>query len=304
MAAQVTDFSGTLPSRTAGQTTAQFNTNANDLFTWLTGDLVDDINTLATEAEADAATAETKATEAASSATTAAGHVTTAAGHVTTAAGHATTAEGHKDTAETAAAAAQAAAGLPSLTGSAGKALSVNSGEDGVEWSIQGALIPISETTLSNDATLELTIPSTYDKCVLEFHNVEITTAAQLLYQSSTDGGSTFDSGTNDYEFICLNLDDADTALTFTSHTSDGGTKVILNPFGGDLMCGNIELYSPANADQTTFMFRLSADRGSGLKTYAHGFGARVSSADVDAIKIYASSGNLISGTVKFYGVR
>lgn len=79
-----------------------------------------------------------EAATSASTATTQAGIATTKAGEAATSA---TEAEGYKDNAQTAAAAAGAAAGLPSLTGNAGKALLVNPAADGVLWETTAALL-------------------------------------------------------------------------------------------------------------------------------------------------------------------
>ena len=61
----------------------------------------------------------------------------TQAGNAQTYAGQAMT---YRDSAQAAAAAAQSAAGLPSLVGKAGQALSVNPDEKGVSWAPVGAV--------------------------------------------------------------------------------------------------------------------------------------------------------------------
>lgn len=99
MAAQITAFGGTMPSRT--QDTATFNTNVNAWFNYLTGTHKTDINALSSEVETNAVIASTKATEAATSATAAASSATEAttngAAQVTLATAQADRAQGYAD---------------------------------------------------------------------------------------------------------------------------------------------------------------------------------------------------------------
>lgn len=92
-------------------------------------------NTNAVASKEGAVASDGSATASASSAAAAAGSVTAAATQVALAAAQVALAEEAKDSAEAAAAAAGAAAGLPSLVGKAGLALTVNPTETGVSWS-------------------------------------------------------------------------------------------------------------------------------------------------------------------------
>lgn len=98
----------------------------------------DQINTIAIATNTNAVAAKEGATASASSASASAASAVTAAGSVTAAAAQVTLAVAAKDSAEVAAAAAGAAAGLPTLTGNAGKALIVNPTANGVLWGSAG----------------------------------------------------------------------------------------------------------------------------------------------------------------------
>ncbi|WP_157669285.1 hypothetical protein [Chitinibacter sp. GC72] len=102
---------------------------------------------------------------AAGSASAASASELAAAGSASAAAQSKDQALAYKNTAEAAAAAAQSAAGLPSLTGNAGKALVVNAAGDGVEFSFPyaaAANVPSAATTNIGATTTEnITITGT-----------------------------------------------------------------------------------------------------------------------------------------------
>lgn len=308
MAAQVTAFSGTLPSRTAGQTTAQFNANANDLFTWMTGDLVTDINTLATEAETDASNASTSATNAATSETNAA-----------TSANNAATSETNASTyADNAASSANFKGNWSAQTGAANKPYSVyhsnrtwnlvnnladvTTSEPGVtsDWVLvsSGAILYLSEATLSTDSAIDFTLPSGYNSYLFKFYNVYVGTT--LSIRTSTDGGSTFDSGASDYRYTRIQA--LDNASTVSASSSTGASLVQLTSLGESIN-GDIEVAIPSDADNTMTIFNLTAKSATDITARYSGSGQRVSAADVDAIRFLASGSTLDTGKIVMYGV-
>ena len=169
----------------------------------------------------------------------------------------------------------------------------------------------LATITASNDATADFdsNIDSTYDTYLIVLNNVvPASDAVNMQLRTSTDGGSSYDSGSNNYKFATTSINSSGTDRSAGS--SD--TKMLLQGSSGDVgsaagegASGNIYLYGPSNsALKTCLSWHLTAiDSGGDIAVYT-GAGCRDTAADVDAVRIFFSSGNIESGELKLYGLK
>ena len=154
---------------------------------------------------------------------------------------------------------------------------------------------------------IDATIDSTYEQYLLIFSNVHSTVDGdELYYRSSSDGGSTFDSGATDYKYYNFHgvsgsaiTDIDDTGQAFVELNRNIGNAA------GESASGYLYLHSPAATDSFTKVNYFTAiDQSSGQFGVTFGGAARQSAADVDGIRIYMPGGNIASGEFKFYGIK
>jgi len=184
-----------------------------------------------------------------------------------------------------------------------------------------GAWSLISATTLSSDANYSFTgfNASTYDAYVFVLINViPATDAVHIHMTTSSDGGSSYDSGASDYNWLMArNKDmvsdggdggdaDADDAHIALIGDNSGAANVIGSDSDEHGVSGQIWLYDPASTKNThgTYDLMYQSTTPENLVNIAKGGFARMSAADVDAIRIEFSSGNIESGQINAYGVK
>lgn len=155
----------------------------------------------------------------------------------------------------------------------------------------------ISTTTLAADAQIDLTgfDSSTYGDYEIWLRNViPATDAVALRMRTSTDGGSTYDSGASDYY-------DGGTANTieWTGASASTGVGSDTNEDG---VSGVIRIFGPHLSKRTMFQADLVYFRADGTFVRVTDQAYRAAAADVDAVRLYFSSGNFESGEISFYG--
>jgi len=179
---------------------------------------------------------------------------------------------------------------------------------DGIETAATNGLKLLATATASASTSIDFTsdIDSTFDEYELHIINaVPATDAVKLFMRTSTDGGSSFDSGASDYISLYDNIFSDGTTLTrsFAGAT----TFEISNNVGnaaGESVNSVIKLYNPAATTHTWIEFDTVYTDPDPRAAIADGGGYRDSAADVDAIRFLFSSGNITSGEFKLYGVR
>ena len=137
-----------------------------------------------------------------------------------------------------------------------------------------------------------------FDHYVFMFQHIKpVTDAAQILGQTSTDGGSNFATTNGDYHS--------------TQRVDEIGfpiTENVGNAFSEYGVSGRVELYAPHVAAFTYCNHgNLVAMRESGEIYQLVGSGqsgsVRLAAEDVDAIRFIFSSGNITSGEIVMYGI-
>lgn len=172
-----------------------------------------------------------------------------------------------------------------------------------------GGLTLLEQHTASSSASLDFTtcITSAYDDYLIEAVNLlPATNAVDVWLRVSTDGGSSYDSGSN-YAYGRFVL------YTTTAYgTSASDTKIPLSPSdtmsnastGGFNM--SLHMYDPLNSSAyKRFVGQSNGyDNAGPGERAAHLFGVYKSATAVNAFQIIMSSGNIASGIVRVYGFK
>lgn len=165
----------------------------------------------------------------------------------------------------------------------------------------------ISTATASTSATIEFTgLSSTYHKYVVVITDVDVDTDnTQFNMRTSTDNGSTWDSGATDYDWAYIYRRSNNTEANGGAEDDD---HIEFFQFTGsgtnELWAANVEIFAHADTEYTYTLCNFT--KADTAARYNVGFsgGRRVSAGDVDAIQFYMSSGNFTTGTFKLYGVK
>lgn len=168
-------------------------------------------------------------------------------------------------------------------------------------------LVLLEEHTASSSASLNFTtaISSTYDEYVIEFVNIiPATNAVNFWMRMSTDGGSTYDSGTN-YSYIVAYFNRFGGAL---AGVDSGGTKILLAGSAIDNtstagVTGKISLFSPGSTSLRKNIVGQLGIITSGVVEVEQCSGWYQSTTAVNAFQFLFSSGNISSGTIRVYGL-
>ena len=193
---------------------------------------------------------------------------------------------------------------LPAIDGSALTGLSA------------GALTFISSSDISDDATVDFTgfNASLYDSYEFVFLNVgPKTDTAELFMRTSTDGGSSYESGTNAYKqsVIYRSTNDSSARVSNANTTefqltaaplgtgSDPATPGQADNIG---VSGVINVLGPhITTARTRITQNIFYTRGSVVTTQTGG-GETFGNTPVDAVRFFMSSGNIGYGTITMYG--
>jgi hypothetical protein len=168
-----------------------------------------------------------------------------------------------------------------------------------------GALVLLQSLTASSSATLDFDscITSAYDD--YEIHLIDVipaTNGSNFEFVLSTNGGSSFDTTTANYNSLYNN--------GWVNSSSGGGTNNVLPNISGigngtgQSLCGRIRLYNPLGSSYKKMEWHavMYYTAVSSLLNQTGGSWYLNTSA-VNAIRFLFSSGNIASGTIRVYGV-
>jgi hypothetical protein len=161
---------------------------------------------------------------------------------------------------------------------------------------INFSALPITTTVISTPvASVDFTgfNAAQYNSYEIELINVILVTdGASLAFRTSSNGGVTYDSGASDYS----------SALGIANRI--GLTVNQGSAAGEDGASGNVRIYGPGLPKKTLIRFETTFLNASGELTGNQISAGRLSSAAVDAVQIFTSSGNIESGTIIFRGFK
>jgi hypothetical protein len=196
--------------------------------------------------------------------------------------------------------------------GTAGQVLTSAGGATPTWAAAPGAMILISTATASASSSIDFTgLTSAYKNYIVYINNCVPTIADDFAMRTSTNNGSSFDSGASNYVSQMNSALNGSVNTSFYSGVTDG-TKIYLMPpnnisstanLGG--YSGAVTILNPSNASNTAIIVASSFTNTSGIHSCTSCAGARLSaSGAVNAIRFYMQSGSTIaSGTFRLYGV-
>lgn len=166
----------------------------------------------------------------------------------------------------------------------------------------------ISSATASTSASISFTgLSSTYFsyRVVIEDF-IPVSDPAFLWMRTSTNNGSSYDSGASDYYYTG---NQAFPASSPSDYGSFGDSKLLFASFGvGSNTNENsnyvIDIINPSNTRFCTAIWECMYISGAGNPAKSVGMGYRATAADVDAIQFLCSTGNIETGNFRLYGVR
>lgn len=169
-----------------------------------------------------------------------------------------------------------------------------------------GSWVLIEAKSAANSATIDFStgIDSTYDEYVIQVQNAIPASSAALWVRTSTDGGSTYDSGASDYGYQAnsqaINQDSV--AQIQVCPTAGAASGLSANTSG---VCLTLFVAAPSAAAYTQMHWTGSYITSTGLiSPTGDGVGMRKATANVDAIRFLFSTGNIASGKFKLYGIK
>ena len=172
-----------------------------------------------------------------------------------------------------------------------------------------GALVYLGSATASASATLDFTSllnASLYSSYVFEFNDiVPASSGAGLLFRTSSNNGSSWDSSAGNYSYTAANL-----ASTYSGTGNNSDTNGYITSLVGidtavsnNSVNGKSFLYvgSSKYTYMESFVNYLS---GSNTVRPIHVTSCRLSTTAVNAVRFLMDSGNITSGTIRLYGVK
>jgi hypothetical protein len=160
----------------------------------------------------------------------------------------------------------------------------------------------------SASSAITFTWAKTFRKVEVVLSNIiPATNGAQLWLRTSSDGGSTYDSGAGNYEYIFTVLS---TAAGGTTSAAD--TEIILTGTGATSGMGsntdenlsmNVNIMNPSEAKNTNVQTWGGYKRADAGRFNIMVWAQRLSAADVDGVQFLMDSGNIASGEFKAYGM-
>lgn len=166
----------------------------------------------------------------------------------------------------------------------------------------------IATADASSAATVDFTAfnAAKYDGYLFVLANVTpATDGASLYVRTSTDGGSSYDSGASDYTYAVHGFAGPSSTLA-DANTADAGRIAgsVGNAAGESGVSGSILVSCPHLAKPTCITGTATWIAASGGCAVQVSSNIRASSADVDALRFLFSTGNVASGTITMYGLR
>lgn len=169
----------------------------------------------------------------------------------------------------------------------------------------------ITATAASDSSTIEFTgLSSTYHAYKVVIKDLVPASDGTLLYlRTSTDNGTSFDSGASEYKWSHMGVDN-DGSLR--NDGSSGATQMILIGRTNDSIGNNTNetcsaelwVFNPSSASHTRAFCQSTYVRTNGDFWVMWASGVRVDTTAVDAIQLLMDTGNITSGNFTLYGLK
>jgi hypothetical protein len=179
-------------------------------------------------------------------------------------------------------------------------------------------MILLASKSASNSATIDFSVAGgdlgftdVYDEYVVHFSQVKPQTdAAYLGIRVGTGATPTWQAGVGAYGWALCYQGLAGTA-TGDGSTPSGGTLISMTPVAigvgnaaSEHISGTVEYSNPDTADYPSFSFRTRWLTVSAEHANASGGGNYGATTAFTGLRFIFSTGNIVSGTFKLYGIR
>ena len=156
----------------------------------------------------------------------------------------------------------------------------------------------------SGASTVEFTnLTSDYAMYEIVMLNLDPSADNTLMFRTSTDNGTSFDSGTSDYDWSVYEVD---TTAAQNDDTADSEIEIHRGSGGSsanESISGWVRVYKPSDAEYTVINWHTVGSTTGSTVLSTYGGGRRESAADVDAVQIAPSTGT-ITGEVRVYAYK
>lgn len=183
--------------------------------------------------------------------------------------------------------------------------------------SSSGALVKIASAQASNSTVIDfvngvggVVFDGTYETYQVQVNNLTVVSAASadLFFRTTSNAGVSYDSNAGDYSYGNIYINTS--AGPSGSSSFSTATKIILNADGVfQQLSGNLSIFNPSSTTrrksltyQTVYNYSQTGTTVAGVETLL-GAGERSSIAAINGFRFVLSSGNILTGTFRLYGV-
>lgn len=143
---------------------------------------------------------------------------------------------------------------------------------------------------------------STYDVLLWELQGVKPgTDGTDLVLRTTTDAGSSWDSGATDYGWARYDLIAGSTSSSGAAQVTMAAT--VGNATDEEGAYGRLFLFRPSDAKPSLMLWNLVLRNSTaGAVTVINGAAMRKAAANVDGLRLFFSSGTMAAGVITMYG--
>jgi hypothetical protein len=166
-----------------------------------------------------------------------------------------------------------------------------------------GGLVPISKVTASADSAIDISLTGGYSAYRLMIRDlIPSSSGRDLLIRTSTDSGSTFDSGSANYYYTYFYQASSSSGAGNTG-TSILMVKSIKDSTALDALYGWIDIFPSDGTHGSYFRGSFGYEFLSSYPASSMGTGSRRDATAITDIRLFMSIGNIDSGEFHLYGV-
>ena len=195
--------------------------------------------------------------------------------------------------------------------GTAAQVLAMNAGATAPEWQAAagGAWNFISSASPTSEANVDFTVSNTYGIYVVSFMDLVGSNTSENLYlRTSSDAGSSYDSGGTDYNWHYSHSGTGSTGYDAYNNTGANFMALTYGPGSGASSIysinGFLYCYNPSGTvKHKHFNWMTTNLDNSGELRASDGLGSRRSIADIDRLRFYWNNGTFTGGTIRLYGI-